>query len=269
MVCVFKGGFKLECYGYDINENNVTSITNENFNINNCGQQPYSFISEYFYETENFVIGCKSEGNSVYLAEFSNDFNFIRQNNLENPISKDYYGSVERYNIILVPGQTKYSLLAYPNTDCAENCPFELIIERFGQNLEILKDYPTTEAGPFICKTFYNYERTSCIENIPEGYYCNSTEQRTIDKCYLNCKTCNKGYDSLNNNHNCLTCKEGKYFDLGNCVDTCPKNSFNNGTMDKCKCSYNDACEDCTIESNIYHQCITCNSNYYPKKNDV
>jgi len=52
MVCVFKGGFKLKCFGYDIITDELTLIVNESFSINNCGQQPYSFLMEYFYETK-------------------------------------------------------------------------------------------------------------------------------------------------------------------------------------------------------------------------
>ena len=32
-----------------------------------------------------------------------------------------------------------------------------------------------------ICKDYYNYAKTSCLETIPEGYFSN--DNKTIDKC--------------------------------------------------------------------------------------
>jgi len=42
----------------------------------------------------------------------------------------------------------------------------------------------------FNCPYYYNYSQDGCIDNIPDGYYMNDTELRTIDKCHENCKTC-------------------------------------------------------------------------------
>ena len=53
---------------------------------------------------------------------------------------------------------------------------------------------------------YYNYAQTECFLSIPEGYYCNNTTLKTIDKCHDNCKTCEEG--PTNNNNKCLICKD-------------------------------------------------------------
>ena len=40
------------------------------------------------------------------------------------------------------------------------------------------------------CPNYYNYEGTECINEIPEGYYANSSSEKTIDKCPSKCGNC-------------------------------------------------------------------------------
>ena len=89
---------------------------------------------------------------------------------------------------------------------------------------------------------YYNYEGTECIDDIPEGFYCNNPIQCTIAPCHDNCKACDKGPTSDNNN--CKVCKdEGTiYFDLGNCRDNCVNGNFIEDTVKKCKCSTDIRC---------------------------
>ena len=61
-----------------------------------------------------------------------------------------------------------------------------------------------------ICKKYYNYLQTECIDYIPNGYYLNDTNKKTIDKCNIKCKEC-----SLNSTFYglCLSCNtEENYF---------------------------------------------------------
>ena len=37
---------------------------------------------------------------------------------------------------------------------------------------------------------YYNYEKTDCLDSIPDGFYCNNTTEKTIDKCHRNCQAC-------------------------------------------------------------------------------
>ena len=144
---------------------------------------------------------------------------------------------------------------------CFSTCP---------PNTHILSSNKLRCEDDLICQ-IYNYNQTGCLTEIPEGYFCNSTEFKTIDKCHENCKTCNKSPTEYNNN--CETCKDDGpiYFDLGNCREICEHNSFlDTDSILKCKCTKNISCKYCTEESNELNLCLSCNSEegYYPKIDD-
>ena len=126
---------------------------------------------------------------------------------------------------------------------------------------------------PLKCNKYYNYEKTECLDYIPDGFFLNNSNKGTIDKCHPDCKTCHK--KEINNNTNCDSCLNSKYFDLGNCLTSCPNNLYfedtkNNMTNLICKCSYNIKCQLCTLESIKYNLCLSCNNDegYFPKEND-
>ena len=127
---------------------------------------------------------------------------------------------------------------------------------------------------PIICKKYYNYDRTGCLEYIPETYFLNNSQKGTIDKCHSDCRTCVQK-ESINST-NCQSCLNSKFLDLGNCISICPDNLYVEEKTDtyvnlKCKCSYNKKCLFCTLDSLKYDLCISCNTEegYYPKEKDV
>jgi hypothetical protein len=265
MICGRKAGTNLQCLYYDITTNTLTPV--DNISISGCQNQPTSIILEYFSETQQFVVGCRGERNQVYLSQFSKDFNFIQS--IDN-LSSDL--NAARVNVIFPKGQTHYSIL-YHKIDCSSGeTKIILNIESFGSELtNIIDCYPIVNDPDCTNKNkYYNYEKTECIDTIENGFYCNDTIGKTIDKCHDNCKTCEEGPTS--NNNKCLTCKEEgtTFFDLGNCVGNCEKGSYMNGTINTCYCSINDTCKICSIESNKYNLCETCNSDsgYYPMESD-
>ena len=149
------------------------------------------------------------------------------------------------------------------DTNCTSLYYIELI------EAEKIYDYPIDEVGPLICDNYFNYQRTECIEVIPNGYYCNDTTLKTIDKCHENCETCKKGPNEKNNN--CLSCKNSKFFDLGNCIDKCINGYYTDiDGINKCKCSNNIKCLYCSEESKEYNLCLSCNNQegYYQKNDD-
>ena len=249
--CSSKAGRSFHCLNYDITTNSLTNkiIINNN---GGCRSDPTSLILEYFYETEQFIIGCLGYGEVFYLSQANEELNFIKIN---EDISTSSYA--ERITIILPQGQDDYNL--------------------FGQNIQIgistnvtkKHEYPT-ETDALNCPIYYNYERTACEDTMPEGYYCNSTDDKTIDKCHQNCKTCNQKGTDLENN--CLKCKEEDtiYYNLGNCVreSFCTNGYFiDDNNIKKCKCLSNIKCLLCDSQSIESNSCIGCNteSGYYPK----
>ena len=211
---------------------------------------PYEIDSTY--ELESTYINCDYyyyfDNNNDYQC--TNDYNCPFGYKLINGKGKciDYCINDNIYNY-------KYE---YNNT-CYEICP---------------KDTGSSNTNIYLCELkckennkYFNYEKTQCIVNITEGYYCNNTEINTIEKCHNNCKTCKEGPSEENNN--CETCKdEVIYFDLGNCTDFCINGEFIEDSIKKCKCTSHKKCNYCDKESKKLNLCLSCNEGYYKMKDD-
>ena len=101
------------------------------------------------------------------------------------------------------------------NNLCYKSCPN-------GTHNSSYNDYICEE--DLICDNYYNYNYTDCIDDIPEDYYLNSSDLKTIDKCDIKCENC-----SLEStiNHLCITCNnKEKYYSKYN--DSSNNNSFIN-----------------------------------------
>ena len=116
---------------------------------------------------------------------------------------------------------------------------------------------------------YYDYYKTICIDKIPDGYYLNDTNSKTIDKCNIKCKTCN---NESNSNNLCLSCNiENGYYPILN--DNSNINSFINCSNDSLSGYILDnfayrpcysTCKECIkIGDNNNHQCSKCIDNFY------
>ena len=118
---------------------------------------------------------------------------------------------------------------------------------------------------------FFDDETKYCYDEIPEGYYCNSTQRKVIYKCHEDCKECNG--PPINNNNNCLKCQdENKYINFGNCVDNCTNGYYYNYSNNNKICNCPDSkCLLCSQESNEINKCLSCNKDqgYYQKRDDI
>ena len=89
---------------------------------------------------------------------------------------------------------------------------------------------------------------------------------KTIDKCYIDCKTCAKKNTNISNNY--ISCYDNsKYLYFGNCVSKCPNGYYNDSNNNKI-CI--EKCKNYSDESILYDSCISCNNeyHYYPKYNE-
>ena len=59
------------------------------------------------------------------------------------------------------------------------------------------------------CPNFYNFEGSRCIDSIPEGYYLNSSLDKTIDKCPSKCGICSLESNKINL---CISCNINENF---------------------------------------------------------
>ena len=224
-----------------------------------CDCEQINMNIEYFPEREEFFFYCIGTY-KVYSARLSKD-NYYKLLPIVNLINTTSCGFPHIFNLGYSSKVEKYFI--YTDADCQQLFSID--------NIEAKKyyDYPTDEPGVLICDYFYNYNKTDCYDKVPDGFYCNDTYLKTIDKCHSNCRTCKEG--PTTNNNNCLTCKFSKYLDLGNCVDNCTNGYFIDvDNITKCKCSSNISCKYCSKESKRYNLCETCNNDigYYPKIND-
>ena len=118
------------------------------------------------------------------------------------------------------------------------------------------------------CSNYYNYNLTGCINEIPEGYYCNDSNHKTIDKCNIKCKSCS--YDSTENDL-CLSCNTiNNYYPLDNynwsnesykqCFNFTPEGyAFEEGFYKPCY----QTCKSCSLIGNkTDNKCDECISNH-------
>ena len=137
-------------------------------------------------------------------------------------------------------------------------------------NTKGYKFFPSTK-NCLNCTGYVNYEQTGCIDDIPDGYYCNDTDLKTIDKCYEKCKTCSES-STNENDMKCLTCDntKGLYLLSGttNCVKAPSEGEYidDDGEIKKC----NEACKTCSKKEILNDNgdvtnCDSCNNDegYY------
>ena len=241
IICSFKTGEGIKC--------NIFNIISESFEKQSemyyqCESTQSSLILEYFYETNRIISGCIIDNSKYHLNKFRfSSSQLVLEESKTNDNLGQNIGKVGRINIILPSNKDKYYAFTYP-IQCNNNC--EPILNAIPDiELNIINTYPIiSQSTTLICngELYYNYEHTNCIETIPDGYYCNSTNDKTIDKCHNNCKTCNKG--PSNYNHNCILCNDEYYYDFGNCLtySECNNDVFTDNSIKKCKCRCNNKC---------------------------
>ena len=121
----------------------------------------------------------------------------------------------------------------------------------------------------FDCEHYYNFTQKGCIDEIPDGYFLNSSTGKTIDKCHPNCKTCMK--KEIPENNNCKSCLNNlnySFFFGGDCISQCPEDYYidkDDSSQKICICP-DIRCSECSYESLDSKLCISCNENqsYYP-----
>ena len=115
---------------------------------------------------------------------------------------------------------------------------------------------------------YTNYEKTSCIQSIPEGFYLNDHNYNTIEKCNSNCLSCTEG-STDDNNMKCKYCdnQNGLYFleNTKNCYRFPYAQHYLGEDFIIKKCYY--ACKTCS-SGPVYNSrdevtnmnCATCNN---------
>jgi len=125
------------------------------------------------------------------------------------------------------------------------------------------------------CKSlgkYVDYEKTECIDKVPDGYYINDTEINTIDKCHKKCLTCVAGPNN-DDQMNCLTCDNTNGLYLLEGTNNCVNNPYPHHFLDIDKiikpCHY--SCKTCSVQAIMNKDgditnCDSCNNDlgFYP-----
>ena len=250
----------LNCFKYNI-------LTNETINIINILEiREYSFyyqssfLFEYYEKTDEILIGF-IEGLEpiIYISQCTKDLNCsdlkkqIFETILE-PNSNFYLYPYFKSNIIIPLNLNHYYAFLLDRYELLQGILLKLNITN-----NYFSSFNSNSLDTYLlCDYYNNFEHSECLTTIPDGYYCNNSVLKTIDKCHDNCQTCNQG-PSVENNH-CLTCNGesiNKYFDLGNCTSNCNLGYYIINLNTICKCSKDTKCGICTEESTQNNLCIT------------
>ena len=173
IICNYHTGMDFVCRTYNILSHNFGN--NYTIGNNQCNQKPTSIMIEYFYETEEVIVGCTGYYLQLTLAKFTNDLTFENLTTIERTIPNDVNlngGEISRTNIIFPSNQNKYGILV--GVVCS-GCSQKTFLETYDNiEVEILNTY----YHELKCDYYFNYAHNDCIEEIPPGYYCNSTEKK-------------------------------------------------------------------------------------------
>ena len=230
----------------------------------NMGAMFQHCTSLIFLNIESFIIN-----NDTYKDNILLDLN----ENIKLCISQENAGLTSLDNLCEDDCFIKTNKLIKELKKCIDDCSKDDTYQ-YEYNNKCYTSCPdgTTSSinNEFICvqelvdEKYCNIDNTECFSEKPNGYYLVDEENKIIDKCHDNCKTCNQKGTSDNNN--CLTCNENDYFYNGNCLQSCNFGSYTDNSGKKiCTCNSNIKCKECSDESLLEDLCISCNTDYYPK----
>ena len=253
--------------------NELTSLNLYYFNttlVNYMGSMFYSCTNLNYLNFYNFKENELLNAYDLFLRGTNNLKYCLFYENETNKILSEIklINNINRQNIII---EKKQCIDKCENDDtyqyeyeniCLIECPKTTVISKEDKFL----------CQSLVCDNYYNYEKTKCFDNIPDGYYLNNSEKKIIDKCHPDCRTC-KEKETIDNT-NCESCINSKYLDLGNCVSSCPNDNYyieENNDILKCKCYYKEECSLCSLESLKNNSCLKCNNEdgYYPKEDEI
>ena len=177
-----------------------------------------TFDTSNLIYADNMFNGCSSlisldiSNFNIPSGVLNSDDNFKDCNQLKYINLENFQGNTDIFNSIpdgldLIVCMNNYGELGEilrnkgATNDCSNLCFKSPTILNVDEK-RCYYNCPLLEEGQFC-----NYDHTEIINTIPEGYFLNDTEGKTIDRCHHLCKTCTRYGDE--NNGNCTECITG------------------------------------------------------------
>ena len=221
-------------------------------NLFNFNPKQITNYNEFLYNVSESFLYCIGE-NNLLDSQINNDKK-VNCSELCSSINNRKY-IVEKNKCISDCSKDNKYIFEY-NYICYSSCP---------NDSYIYDNYTCKKA--IICKNYYNYNHTGCLDSIPLGFYLNDTVEKTIDKCNIKCDNCT--LESMEKDL-CISCNinENYYskFNVSmninsfiNCYNQLQTGYYlDNTSLIFYPCHY--TCEECSGPEN--NQCIKCLDNY-------
>ena len=227
----------------EISNFNISKITTMKSMFENCENLKYlnllNFDSSSVINMENMFYGCISlKYLNMYSFTENADLNVANMFNNTNENLIYCIKDISKATKIVSLLDEKKSM-----NNCSSKCFSEVNI--------CLEDKNNKK-----CDKYYSYDKKECIDEIPEGYYLNSSSLKTIDKCPIKCKLCS---DNSMKKNLCISCNsnysEVKKNEFYECKMKCPEGYININNI--CEISYNIiSCDTNEYELISNHSCI-------------
>ena len=165
------------------------------------------YYLDYIFDNINKTFKyCLKEDDNYF---FKGSYGLYQYDFALRDCSEKCYGYNKRYiysSKLCVDDCKSYNYYEY-NFECVIQCP-KRTKSNINNTCELLN-----------CQHYYNFEQTDCLDAIPEGFYENDTILKTINKCPIECKTCNNS--SVQKNL-CISCNNNYFPKINDSLNIYP-----------------------------------------------
>ena len=196
----------------DLSNFDTTLVTNMDNMFFNCHSLKYLDVSNFNTEKINNMKWLFIYTGSLLSLNLSS-FIIYNTTNVENMLGGSNTNLILCYNETKMPSKFLEHVNIYENSceklcimrlkkfiieieTCVDNCFSETFYKYEYKNICYSQCPVRTQLkndSIYLCEDcpyYYSYDGTSCIDSIPEGYYLNSTSDKSIDKCPSKCGKC-------------------------------------------------------------------------------
>jgi len=186
-------------------------------NLKSFTEKSLSSLENIFYNIEDNILYCINKNKAPQIISE------IKEYSSNNDCSDTCF---LQSSIVLINEKKCVSCSKYKyNNECVQSCPKRT-------RISLNNNYSCIDLH---CQNFYNYNQTDCLDEMPQGYFLNDSDLKTIDKCYYNYS--GKYFSKCINDNNDLKCWD----------------SYNQNIIEELKfCFVQDLCVYCKNDTGYY-----------------